>query len=61
MLHLALVKVCPDKELKDKWIMDQDVMENLKVRLGFETGVQVSSVPTPYRVKREWAARWVDN
>ena len=41
--HLtALVKICPDRELTDKWLKDQDLMESIKVRLGFEAGVQVS-------------------
>ncbi|KAL5483793.1 hypothetical protein EMCRGX_G020208 [Ephydatia muelleri] len=46
----ALLKVCPDKDLRDKWLMDQDMMENLKVRLGFETGVQPFTIVIPGRV-----------
>lgn len=41
VLFLGLLELCPDKQLVSKYRRQQDVMDSLKLRIGFSSAVQV--------------------
>lgn len=41
VLLLGLLELCPDKQLVSKYRRQQDVMDSLKLRIGFSSAVQV--------------------